>query len=87
VWKKVILFYPKTNYAVRCVLIFYKAGAVTRDRRIGTLGRFFKKMLRRISNFELSWVVQLFKHLFYIFRKRANLGRTALELGATPQPG
>jgi hypothetical protein len=39
---------------------------------------------RRSSRIELSLVVLLLKH-FYIFCKRASLGRAALELRATPQ--
>jgi hypothetical protein len=35
------------------------------------------KIRGRSSKFELRWVVQLLK-LFYIFRKRASLGRAAL---------
>jgi hypothetical protein len=37
------------------------------------------------SKFELSWVVKLLKHFFYILRKRGSLGRAALELRPTPQ--
>jgi hypothetical protein len=29
-------FYSKTNYAISCVVNFYNAGVVTRDRRIGS---------------------------------------------------
>jgi hypothetical protein len=35
---------------------------------------------RRLFKFEISWVVQLLKHFFYILLKRASLGRVASQL-------
>jgi hypothetical protein len=51
-----IIFFLKTHYAIGCVVNFYNAGGVTRDRRVGSGGEFFKTRVGANSRLPtMSW--------------------------------